>query len=83
MTLSPILFFVALDYLKEHSSKEQDCVLCSTNEEHSCCCSANSCCCEIFCAKKEKPLIRSVTILVYYPLSDRGFNLVFSGAVIQ
>lgn len=56
MMLSPILFFVALDYLKENSSKEEDCVLCSANVEH-------SCCCEGFCAKKEKPLIRSVTIL--------------------
>ena len=63
MMLSPIFFFVALDYLKENSSKEEDCVLCSANVEHSCCCSANSFCCEGFCAKKEKPLIRSVKIL--------------------
>ncbi|XP_068705677.1 uncharacterized protein [Montipora foliosa] len=54
--LSPILFFMALDYLNQHSSKEEDCVLCSANVEQ-------SCCCKDFCPKREKPLIRSVTFL--------------------
>ena len=67
MMLSPILFFWALDYLKENSSGEEDCVFCSTNETNQ----NTTCllCCKFyFCHKKEKPLIRSVTYLCCFLL---------------
>ena len=64
MMLSQILFFWALDYLKENSSGEKDCVFCSSNEDTTCL----FCCKFDFCHKKEKPLIRSVTCLCCFLL---------------
>ena len=75
MMLSPILFFWALDYLKENSSGEKDCVFCSTNEDTTCLfCGKFD-----FCHKKEKPVIRSVTYLCCFLLL---IEVVFVCAVV-
>ena len=73
--LSPILFFMALDYLKQHSSKEEDCVLCSANVEQ-------SCCCKVFCPKGKKPLIRSVTFLCCFLFLTFVIEVAFCCSVV-
>ena len=59
MILSPLSMPFALGYLKKHSSVDEDCVLCSIDENAKC----PICCKFEFCNKGEKPLIRSAAVL--------------------